>query len=103
MTRKENGFDTLARLIKQEGEDIRAEFGEGLGHLSHRMDTGFARVDQELSSIRSELKSFRIDMTELQGIVQRHEGYATEIDHVLQRTAAIEKHLGFKKPRISKK
>lgn len=39
--KKENGFDRLARLIKEEGEDIRHE-------LTQKMDEGFSRIERRL-------------------------------------------------------
>lgn len=103
--RKETEFEKLARLIKEEGEDIRTELGGKigelgvqLGSLDKKMDTGFARVDQELGAIRAELKSIRADLNALQDAVGEHDKYTKEIDHILQRVAAIEKHLRLKPP-----
>ena len=87
--KKETGFDKLARLIKEEGEDIRKELGD-------KVDSGFVRMDQELAAIRAELKSIRDDIASLQAAVGEHEGYTKEIDHVLKRVVAIEKHLDIK-------
>ena len=68
-TKKESGFDRLARLIKEEGEDIRNELGgkigslegkvgslEGkvgslerkVGSLEKKVDEGFARIERRL-------------------------------------------------------
>ncbi|HTR18655.1 MAG TPA: hypothetical protein VMH91_01580 [Candidatus Paceibacterota bacterium] len=56
--RKENNFDTLARLIKEEGEDIRIELGgkidgvdKGLSALEKKMDEGFTAVNRRLDTI----------------------------------------------------
>lgn len=96
--KKETDFDKLARLIKSESEDIRAELGGKIDSLEKKMDSGFARIDQELASIRAELKSIRADIASLQSTVKQHEGYTKEIDHVLKRVVAIERHLGIKHP-----
>ena len=91
MAKKESNFDRLARLIKEESEDIREELGR-------KIDAGFIRTDQELASIHAELKSIRTDIAALQASISEHEGYTKEIDHILQRVAAIEKHIGFEHP-----
>lgn len=104
---KETEFDKLARLIKMGDKDIRTELGgqneklailtkEGFDDVRKEMRSGFARIDQELASIRAELKSIRADIASLQEVVGEHEGYTKEIDHVLKRVAAIERHLGIK-------
>ncbi len=98
MAKKESDFDKLARLIKDESEDIRTELGGKIDALGKKVDSGFARVDQELASIRAELRSIRTDIAALQVSVGQHEGYTKEIDHILQRVAAIEKHVGIKHP-----
>jgi hypothetical protein len=79
----ESEYEKLARLIKEEGENIREELGK-------KIDAGFARVNQELAAIRAELKSIRSDIAGLQASVGQHEGYAKEIDHILERVATIE-------------
>ncbi len=54
-------------------------------------------VRDELAPIRSELKSIRNDLDELMGQFENVPGYRKEIDHALERIAAIERHLGLKK------
>ncbi|WP_439372673.1 hypothetical protein [Bradyrhizobium sp. DASA03120] len=93
MAKKESDFDKLARLIKEEGEDIRAE----IGNLERKVDAGFARIDLELREIRSELRTIRRDLDILAIKVENIEGYRKEIDHALERIAAIEKHLGIER------
>jgi hypothetical protein len=52
---KENGFDRLARLIKEEGEDIRTELRgemrEGFASLERKMDERFTAVQRQLGTI----------------------------------------------------
>jgi hypothetical protein len=56
-----------------------------------------AIVRDELSPIRVELKSIRGDLDDLRGKVENIIGFQKEIDHALERIAAIEKHLGINK------
>lgn len=51
---------------------------------------------EELKDIRAELKDIRIRLTVLEESSKSHSGFSKEIDHVLRRVAAIEKHLGIK-------
>ena len=101
--RKETGFDKLGRqieklatLTKEGFDEVRAELGGQIDGVRKEMHSGFARIDQELASIRAELKSIRADIASLQAAVRQHEGYTKEIDHILQRVVAIERHLGIK-------
>ena len=56
-----------------------------------------AIVRDELAPIRSELKSIRGDLDDLREKVENVIGFQKEIDHALERIAAIEKHLGIAK------
>ncbi|UVO30311.1 hypothetical protein [Bradyrhizobium arachidis] len=101
MTKKESDFDKLARLIKEEGEDIRAEIRNEIGGLEKKVDAGFARIDRELCEILSELRTLRHDLDDLRREVENISGYRKEIDHALERIAAIEKHLGIGKKLVA--
>ncbi|OGG51612.1 hypothetical protein A3C18_01535 [Candidatus Kaiserbacteria bacterium RIFCSPHIGHO2_02_FULL_54_11b] len=50
--KKENEFEKLARLIKEEGEDIRTELKQELGNkidkLERRMDERFTGIERRL-------------------------------------------------------
>jgi hypothetical protein len=54
-------------------------------------------VREETSDIRAELASIRRDLEELTDKVDNIIGLPKEIDHALERIAAIEKHLGISK------
>lgn len=101
MAKKESDFDRLARLIKEEGEDIRAEIRNEIGGLQKKVDAGFARIDHELREIHSELTAIRRDLDDLRREVENISGYRREIDHALERIAQIEKHLGLDKKKIA--
>jgi len=53
--KKEDGFEMLARLIKEEGEEIRKElksdFKMEITKLDRKMDEGFAGVNRRLDGI----------------------------------------------------
>ncbi len=56
-----------------------------------------AIVREELAPIRSELKSISNDLDDLMEKFENVSGDRKEIDHALERLAAIEKHLGLDK------
>ena len=51
MAKGESEFDKLARLIKEEGEDIREEMGSMEKRLERKMDEGFSTVNRRLDQI----------------------------------------------------
>jgi hypothetical protein len=89
------------------------EVGETLGYIVEHMatkddiadikrtmatkaDVG-AAVRDGLGSIHAELKSIRGDLDDLMGKFENVAGFRKEIDHALDRIAAIEQHLGLDK------
>ena len=56
-----------------------------------------AIVAEELVPIHGELKSIRRDLDDLRKKVENVVGFRKEIDHALERIAAIQKHLGIEK------
>ena len=54
-------------------------------------------VREELRDVRADVKAIRTDLDELIEKVDNIAGYRKEIDHALDRIAAIEKHLGINK------
>jgi chromosome segregation ATPase len=56
-----------------------------------------ANLGGQLTSVERELKSIRRDLDDLGEKVENVSGFQKEIDHALERIAAIEKHLGLDK------
>ena len=75
------------------------ELGEMLTHVVEHMATkeDIASVVVQLTSVERELKSIRRDLDDLREKVENVTGFQKEIDHALERIAAIEKHLGINK------
>ena len=74
---------------KRELTEFRAETLEGFSALRAEMREGFA-------DIRSEMKDIRARLNALESAVRNISGYAKEIDHLIERVSAIEKHLGLR-------
>jgi septal ring factor EnvC (AmiA/AmiB activator) len=89
----ERGFAAVASDIagtKGEIADLKTEMLDQFEHV----DKQFRATNDRLRDIASEIAVIhrRIERLEEQGA--SHAGFAQEIDHALQRIAAIEKHLG---------
>ena len=84
----EKGFAALAQDIansKTEVTDVKS----AVAQLGAEMREGFADIRTELTDIRHRLEA-------LESAVQNISGYAKEIDHLIKRVSAIEKHLGLR-------
>jgi chromosome segregation ATPase len=70
------------------------------GHLDRRMDKLDRRIEElgeRLTGIEGELRLIRRDLDDLMEKFENVSGFRKEIDHALERIAAIEKHLGLDK------
>jgi hypothetical protein len=61
-----------------------------------------AHLGEQLTSVERELKSIRRDLDDLREKVENVSGFQKEIDHALERIAAIEKHLGLDKKIVAR-
>ena len=82
----ERGFAALAGDIADTKTEITGVKAD-VARLREEMQAGFADV-------RTELKDVRMRIETLELAVQDISGFAKEIDYLLQRVSAIEKHLG---------
>jgi septation ring formation regulator EzrA len=76
------------------------ELGEMLAHVVERMatkDDVRSIITEELAPVLAELGSIRRELDDLREKVENVSGFRKEIDHALERIAAIEKHLGIDK------
>jgi uncharacterized coiled-coil DUF342 family protein len=92
----ERGFASVAGDISATNEHIGDLKTEMMDQFEH-VDTLFTATDDRLRGISSELAAIqrRLERLEEQGASTA--GFAREIDHALERIAAIEKHLGLNK------
>ena len=59
-----------------------------------RVEERVVRLDERVANIERELSGVRRDLDQLSDKVDNITGYRKEIDHALERIAAIERHLG---------
>ncbi|MGH1419418.1 MAG: hypothetical protein ACRBCJ_11225 [Hyphomicrobiaceae bacterium] len=77
---------------------------QGFKHIEQRfdaLDQRFDGVDKHLNTLEAELRTIRSQLDHLAGQIDDMSGYAKEIDDLLHRVAAIEKHLGINKQTVS--
>jgi len=73
-------------------DDLRTELKDDIADIRAAMVT---KVDYH--DLRQELQNIRADLKELRANVENMSGFRKEIDHALERIAAIERHLGLNK------
>jgi uncharacterized coiled-coil protein SlyX len=78
-------------------KDDVAKFDNRLDRVETRLgsvEMHLMSVETQMTSIESELRSIRRDLDDLSEKFENVSSYRKEIDHALERIAAIEKHLG---------
>jgi septal ring factor EnvC (AmiA/AmiB activator) len=82
-------LERFTRLVLDEFKSVHARLD--------KHDERFDSIDAALANLRAELKDIRVELDELHEKVGNMLGYRKEIDHALERIAAIEKRLGLDK------
>ena len=59
-----------------------------------RLHDRFDAIDSQFGDLREEVRSIRRRLDDLEKASQNFPGFVREIDHLLGRIGAIEKHLG---------
>ena len=79
-------FDRLSRIMLEEFKRVHERFDA--------IDGRFDQIESQVSSIEGELRDVRKRLEALDDAAQNTSGFTKEIDHLLRRVVAIEKHLG---------
>jgi predicted nucleic acid-binding Zn-ribbon protein len=80
-----------------------------LDSILSTVERGFTAVTDDIADLKTELKSdisgimeeladIKRRLNEIESAIEDHAGHSKEIDHALERIAAIERHLGIKHP-----
>lgn len=110
----DHNIDALAKLVEKGFAAIAADIADIKERMLTKDDLkGFATkedlarfpdkdevrviVREETQDIRDELADLRAEVTDLGNAIVNLTGFRKEIDHALERIAAIEKHLGLRK------
>lgn len=86
-------FEGFSRVVLDEFKRVHERF-DGTDTRFDRIEARLDSVDQRLTNIGHEVTAIHRRLDELEELVASHGGFAKEIDHLLKRVAAIEKHLG---------
>jgi predicted nucleic acid-binding Zn-ribbon protein len=108
MAAKEITLDELGEMIERGFGAIASDIADIKSTMATKEDIadmvtkGDVRtiVSEELSPIHAELRSTRGDLEDLMDKFENVSGFRKEIDHALERIAAIEKHLGIDKKKM---
>jgi predicted nucleic acid-binding Zn-ribbon protein len=99
-------LDSVLSTVKRGFADFEGKMDRGFAAIADditdiksKMATkdDIANLGGQLTSVERELKSIRRDLDDLREKVENVSGFQKEIDHALERIAAIEKHLGLDK------
>ncbi len=96
MPKKRATLDTILTTMERGFAAVASDIADIKSTMATKADV-HAIVHKELAPVRSELKSIRDDLDDLAEKVENVIGFRKEIDHALERIAAIEKHLGLDK------
>jgi chromosome segregation ATPase len=107
MAAKETSLSELSEMIERGfaavASDIAGVKGE-VSDLKTEMMAQFEHTDQQFQATHDRLRDISAEIAVIHRRIERleeqgasHAGFAKEIDHALERIAAIEKHLGIDK------
>ena len=95
MAAKETTLNELGETLAYVVEHMATK--EDLAALRGELKSDIAALSEQVASIERELRQIRRDLDNLAAKVENIIGYRKEIDHALERIAAIERHLGINK------
>jgi hypothetical protein len=106
MAKKKSGKQpkaTLAKILSTVNRGFAATdrkftaLVEDIADIKTDLKGDIAALGEQLTGIEATLKTIRKELDDLQEKFENVSGYRKEIDHALERIAAIEKHLGITK------
>ena len=86
-------LERVSRLMVDEFKRVHERF-DSIDDRFDGVDRHLDGIDGRLNSIEAELKEIHRRLDALEEAAVNSSGFAKEIDHLLTRVAAIEKHLG---------
>src|SRR5262245_1612300 len=99
---KETTLNEIGEMLSYVVEHMATK--DDVATLRTEMKSDILRVEERIASIEGELKSIRRDLNQLANdiddLVEKYKtaaGFRKEIDHALERIAAVEEHLGINK------
>jgi chromosome segregation ATPase len=95
MAAKETTLNELGQMLTHVVEHMTTK--DDLAELRTELKADLAAIAEQVAGIERDLKTIRRELNDLADKVENIAGYLKEIDHALERIAAIEKHLGLAK------
>jgi tetrahydromethanopterin S-methyltransferase subunit G len=96
----ESDLERFSRIVLDEFKRVHERFDqfderlEAIDAQFQRSEVRLNSIDERLTNIEHEIGDVHRRLDALGELVEGQSGYAKEIDHLLKRIAAIEKHLG---------
>jgi tetrahydromethanopterin S-methyltransferase subunit G len=93
-------LERFSRIVLDEFKRVHERFDEvderfdAIDARFKQSEARLDRIDERLTNIEHEIGDIHRRLDTLQELVESQSGFAKEIDHLLRRIAAIEKHLG---------
>jgi predicted RNase H-like nuclease (RuvC/YqgF family) len=95
MAAKETTLNELGQMLTHVVEHMATK--EDIAAIKSELKGDIATLGEQVASVEGELRAMRRDLDDLREEVENVLGFRKEIDHALERIAAIEKHLGINK------
>src|SRR5580658_4128359 len=86
-------FDRLEALIERGFAAVAQDVGEVKAQIG-TLQSETEELRSDIKDVRAELRDIRASLEALETEVRNTAGFAKEIDYLLERVSAIEKHLG---------
>jgi tetrahydromethanopterin S-methyltransferase subunit G len=86
-------LERFSRIVLDEFKCVHERF-DAVDTRFERIEARLDSIDGRLTNIEREIADIHRRLDALEELVDSQSGYAKEIDHLLRRIAAIEKHLG---------
>ena len=102
MTAKETTLKEMGEMLTHvinhmATKDDIASVKDEIATTKKELKGDIAAIGEQVTGIEREVKAIRRDLDDLRDKVENVSGFRKEIDHALERIAAIEKHLGVNK------
>src|SRR5947209_18833788 len=88
-------LERFSRIVLDEFKRVHERFDAADARFQV-IELRLESIDQRLTGIEHEITAIHRRLDDLEELVASHSGFAKEVDHLLKRVAAIEKHLGLR-------
>ena len=90
---KEKEFERFTRIVLDEFRRVHERF-DAMDERFVAVESRLDAIESRLSNIETELRDIHRRLDVLEEAARNYSGFTKEIDHLLKRVSAVEKHLG---------